>query len=192
MEEEKNNTTETPQEARASRYELKRQKKEEERKRRKRMSLAKNVLYAGLGFLVLAGLIGGFIWFIKNRAPIVEGDIVSRTSVHWHPTFEIRINGQRQKISANIGLSGISHVGNTHTHDTSGTIHYEISAPVLKDALSVGAFFRNWGREFNSECIFESCNGEEGTLKMLVNGEENTQFDLYVIQDGDRVEIIFE
>lgn len=189
MEEEKNKA---PQEDKASKYELKKQRKEEERKRRKRMSLAKNVLYAGLGFLVLAGLIGGFIWFASNQEPIAEGDIVSRRSIHWHPTFEIRINGQRQEIPANLGVSGIGHAGNTHTHDASGTIHYEISPPVLIDKTTVGAFFRDWGREFSSECIFESCNGPEGTLKMFVNGEENTQFDLYPIQDGDRIEIVFE
>lgn len=189
MEEEKNKA---PQGDKTSRYELKKQRKEEERKRRKRMSLAKNVLYAGLGFLVLAGLIGGFIWFVRNQEPIPEGDIVSRTSIHWHPTIEIRINGQRQEIPANLGISGIGHAGNTHTHDTSGTIHYEISAPVTIDKITIGAFFENWGKVFNSECIFESCNGGEGTLKMLVNGEENTQFDQYPVQDGDRIEIVFE
>lgn len=50
-------------------------------------------------------------------------------------------------------------------------------------------FFEAWGKEFSSQCILDVCNGEEGTVRMLVNGEENTDFENYHMKDDDRIEI---
>ncbi len=45
---------------------------------------------------------------------------------------------------------------------------------------------------FNSDCILDNCNGLNGTLKMYVNGSENTEFNHYMPSDGDEIKIVFE
>lgn len=175
-----------------SKYELKKQKKETERKQREHGKQTKNIAYIIMGLLVVVGVVAGIWWLVANQEPIEEGDIISRTSIHWHPQLDIRIHGERQEIPANIGITGLGHSSSVHTHDSSGTLHYETSAPVLRDHLMIVQLFDSWKRQFNSQCIFEFCNGDQGTVSMFVNGEPNDEFEMYAIQDGDKIEIIFE
>jgi hypothetical protein len=44
-----------------------------------------------------------------------------------------------------------------------------------------------WGKNFNSSCIFEYCNGPDGKLTMTVNGKENFEFERYVMHDKDQI-----
>lgn len=102
----------------------------------------------------------------------------------------IKIFGEDQEIPAGIGI-GITE-RNIHTHEKDGIIHMEFPGLVREDDLRLGRFFENWGRQFNKDCIFDKCSGPEGQLKMFVNGQENFEFENYIIQDGDEIEIIFE
>jgi len=80
-----------------------------------------------------------------------------------------------------------------HTHDDSGTLHWEVmKGPVTKEDVRIGSFFAIWGKKFDSSCILESCNGSEGAVKMFVNGESNTEFQDYLVKDGDKIEIWYE
>ena len=117
-------------------------------------------------------------------------EIISRSGIHWHPQISITVRGQKQEISANIGL-GVTH-NPIHTHETDGVIHLEFSGLVTKENVKVKKFFEIWGKQFNQNCIFEFCNGPEGRLRMLVNGAKNTEFGEYEMKDRDRIEIIFE
>lgn len=82
---------------------------------------------------------------------------------------------------------------NIHTHDASGQLHWEVmQGPVTKDEILLGDFFGIWGKTFNKDCIFDSCNSSSGTVKMFVNGKENTDFENYQVKDKDNIEIRYE
>ena len=79
----------------------------------------------------------------------------------------------------------------THTHESDGTIHLENNMPWQKpETLTLGYFFKVWGKNFSSSCIFEYCNNKNGILTMTANGKENFEFDKYMMHDKD--EIIIE
>ncbi len=80
-----------------------------------------------------------------------------------------------------------------HTHDTSGMLHWEVmQGPVKKEEVRLSTFFAVWGKKFDKDCIFEFCNGTEGKVKMFVNGKENTEFQNYLVNDKDKIEIRYE
>lgn len=117
-------------------------------------------------------------------------------AVHWHPKLIIKINGEVTPIPTNIGstigrvvdaeLSGMR-MSPTHTHETDGTIHLENNNPSKKpETLTLGYFFYVWDKPFNSTCIFEYCI-DKGELKMYVNGEENNEFENYIMKDKDEI-----
>ncbi len=137
--------------------------------------------------VLVAGLVG---FFIYNNSRPGEGDVVSKQGLHWHPELSIEIKGQKQEIPANIGI-GLVH-NPIHTHDNSGTIHLELDGLVKKDNIRLNQFFKIWGKQFNSNCIFEFCNGSDGAVKMFVNGQENAEFENYQMKDKDRIEIKYQ
>ncbi len=173
-----------------------------------------NIKILLIGLVVVAG-IGGV--FLLPRSPstvtsqgeasttpqTTSGDVISTAGVHWHPELSVIIKGVKQTIPANIGI-GMQYAGykyydsmmmmaDMHTHDASGQIHWEVmQGPVTKDEVTLKAFFGVWGKTFSSSCIFEYCNGAEGTVKMLVNGKENTEFENHQVQDKDNIEIRYE
>ncbi|MGB3921880.1 MAG: hypothetical protein WBL19_01175 [Minisyncoccia bacterium] len=172
-----------------------------------------NQLQIAISIIAVAGLIVLFLLgrgTPQNADPektvsvnASQSDIVSEKAVHWHPELSVTIKGEKQPIPANIGI-GMQYAGypqydsmmmmaNMHTHDDSGMIHWEVmEGPVTKDEVTLAVFFGIWGKTFNKDCIFEYCNGAGGTVKMLVNGKENTEFENYVVKDKDKIEIIFD
>lgn len=167
-----------------------------------------------IGLVVVVG-IGGIFLLPKNSSTSgsqseiatttqqASGDIISSEGIHWHPELSIVIKGQKQIIPANIGI-GMQYAGykyydsmmmmtNIHTHDASGQLHWEVmQGPVTKDDILLGDFFGIWGKTFSKDCILDSCNGPGGTVKMFVNGKENTEFENYQVKDGDKIEIRYE
>ncbi len=123
--------------------------------------------------------------------------------IHWHPHLEIMIKNEKVLIPANIGIgTGYSSspfydpmmdMTNMHTHDDSGTLHWEVMmhAPTRKD-LYLGNFFQVWKKTFNENCIFEFCNGPEGSVKMFVNNKLNNDFENYIVRDSDEIRIVYE
>lgn len=150
-------------------------------------------IIGGIGLLTLVLLVGGVFLFSAKQskeASIPEGEVISRGGIHWHPTLSIYINGKQEKIPANFGV-GTVHLP-IHTHDSTGTLHLEMGGVVTGDKIKLGYFFQLWGKEFNSNCIFDKCNGTEGTVKMLVNGKENKEFENYLMKDKNNIEIRYE
>ena len=138
-------------------------------------------------------LISGILilgWFFISKISMPNSEIVTRNGIHWHPELSIKILGQKIEIPANIGL-GITERP-IHTHDDMGVIHLEFPGLVKKDDIKLGKFFQIWGKTFNKDCIFDKCAGPEGQVKMIVNGKENSEFENYIMKDGDKIEIIFE
>jgi hypothetical protein len=177
----------------SSKYErnlAKREQKLDEQKHAKQKRMIKRVILWSVAVLAVGGGIGALVWNVATRPALPDEEIISRNGLHWHPQIAIFINGERQEISPTIGL-GVVH-GSIHTHDSNGEIHLEFPSVVRKNDLRLGRFFEAWGKKFTSECIFDFCNGSEGTLKMLVNGEENHEFADYLMKDGDKIEIRYE
>lgn len=150
----------------------------------------------GIGLLTLIILIGGVFFLTKgstSTSSVPPADIIAQNGLHWHPKLTITLKGQKQELPANIGLGAVHQ--KIHTHDTDakdGVVHIEAQGVVTKDDTKLGNFFRVWGKDFNSTQILDKKNGEEGTVKMMVNGKENTEFQNYMMKDGDKIEIRYE
>lgn len=124
-------------------------------------------------------IIGGFGWskYLQSNNP----NVASAGAFHWHPELTIYAKGEKVEIPQGIGLAG-GHKP-MHTHDDLPVVHLEFGGPAKNEEIMLGAFFRYWGKEFNSF----------GTnVKMTVNGKENTDFENYVMKDGDKIELRYE
>lgn len=138
-------------------------------------------------FIIIIAALGG--WLLVSRSS--DQELVARNGLHWHANLSINIFGENQDIPPGIGLAGLPHKP-LHTHDRDNVIHLEFSGMVRKDDIKLGSFFEVWGKTFNQDCIFDKCSGEQGQLKILVNGKENSEFANYIMRDGDKIEIVFE
>jgi hypothetical protein len=126
-----------------------------------------------------------------NNVGDLENDpVISHTGIHFHPKLDIYIKGQLQPLPADVGLRPIEHP--IHTHDTDNIIHLEFSGLTTLNNTRVQEFFKIWDKQFNSNCIFDYCNGSSGTVKMFVNGQPNTDFEKYPMKDDDKIEIRYE
>lgn len=158
--------------------------------------------------IVVVLLLGLGVWGItniaqKNNTPAYTANLGSKLSqiptgqVHWHPHLTIKINGNNVPLPSNIGLSvgqavdtqlGMDRgMAPTHTHEPDGIIHIEtLNARAKPEVFTLGYFFYVWEKQFSSTCIFEYCT-DKGTLRMTVNGKENTEFDQYVMHNDDQI-----
>ncbi|MEX0652226.1 MAG: hypothetical protein WD509_00385 [Candidatus Paceibacterota bacterium] len=146
-------------------------------------------------------LVGGVWW--SNSSIARDPSVVSKDGIHWHPTLSIVIKGELQEIPANIGLVGGHSAIHTHddvadqretgsVHIDEKPLHLEFASIVKANDVRLGEFFKVWRKTFSSECILDYCNSDDGSLSMLVNGEVNTEFENYVMKDGDKIEIRYE
>lgn len=158
------------------------------------MNTEKKVILIGAIITVLF-LVGAIFLLSKGEdVNVPEDQIVTRKGLHWHPRIIVSIKGEKQEIPANLGIGGPVH-RSIHTHDTDnkeGVIHVEKQGVVIKSDTKLAGFFQVWGKDFNSNCVFDKCNGSESTVKMTVNGEKNTEFENYLMKDGDKIEIRYE
>ena len=137
----------------------------------------------GVGGGLAALAIGGLIWYVATRPPILESDIVSRGAFHWHPELIIYIKGEKQELPPNIGLGAVHQPIHTHDDSDQGIVHMEFQGLTRKQDVTLGQFFKNWGKSMESF----------GTnMKMTVNGEENTEYENYIMGDKDKIELRFD
>lgn len=170
-------------------YDQKKAQKERARQAHARKRAVRRAMPVVLGVLVVVAGVGWLVW--RSQAnPIRRDDLIATRGIHWHARLSIIIQGGERVIPANIGLGAVH--SPVHTHDPDGVIHIEYSGVVTRDDVRLGRFFEVWGETFNSECIFDFCNGPDGTVRMFVNGEANSEFDAYLMRDGDRIEIRYE
>jgi hypothetical protein len=76
-----------------------------------------------------------------------------------------------------------------HTHDSSGKLHIETTEPM---EAPIDAFFQIWGEDFDSTHILNKVSDEDNEVVMFVNGESNSEFENYVMQNGDEIEIRYQ
>ncbi len=162
---------------------LRRQEKEAQRESIMKEKRVKHMVTWGIGLALVALLIGGLIWYVANRPPIQEDDIVSRSGFHWHSELAIYVKGERQEIPSNIGIGAVHQPIHTHDDNNQGIIHLEFSGLVRKQDIFLGQFFKNWGKDMRSF----------GTnMNMTVNGQENTEYENYIMRDKDNIELRYE
>ena len=138
----------------------------------------------------------------NTNAGNTNSNNVPQQPIHWHPKLKIIIKGQEQIIPSGIGINIGNNIDNqvssmrmspTHTHTGDGVIHMENDMPWQKpETLTLGYFFKVWGKNFNSSCIFEYCNGQNGNLAMTVNGQPNAEFGNYLMHDKDEILIEYK
>lgn len=152
--------------------------------------------------IVVILVFGSFYLLFRNSSSNRNISGIPQQPIHWHPKLKIIINGEGQPIPTGIGIdigkstdyeiSGMR-MSPTHTHESDGTIHLENNRPWQKpETLALGYFFKIWDKKFNSSCIFEYCNNENGTLTMNVNGKPNYEFENYVMHDKDEIVIEYK
>ncbi len=110
-----------------------------------------------------------------------DPNVVTLTGLHWHPTLAIYVKGEKQEIPQNIGLDAVHKP--LHTHEDLPIIHLEFSGIVRKEDVMLGQFFKNWGRDIRQF---------GANMRMTVNGKENTEYENYVMRDGDMIELRYE
>ncbi len=154
----------------------------------------KIIVGGGILTIIIIGAISIFLSKSLNttNTNISEDQIVAKTGLHWHPTLEIYIQGEKQEIPANVGIGAIHQEMHTHEDNKEGIIHMEMQGLVTKDETRLGRFFQIWGKKFNSGQIFEFKNSTEAAVKMSVNGRQNSDFENYLMRDGDKIEVRYE
>lgn len=149
-------------------------------------------------FLFAALGLGGIVWlgwYIANLSPVTTIDPAKmciqhqNLAMHIHPQLRISIKGENVLIPANTGIPSTGCMRPLHAHDATGTVHIEF--PFVYEA-KLGEFFQIWEKTFNQNCIFDYCNGPEGTVKMRVNGVESNEFENHIMRDRDVIEIFYE
>ena len=144
-----------------------------------------------IAIIAVLVLLGGVLW--SNSLTKNDPNIITRNGLHWHPELSIYVKGIKQEIPANIGV-GVKYaeysgydarmgMTGTHTHDTTGVIHFEFGSIVRKEDLTLGQFFKIWGKGMR---VFGT------NMKMTVNGTENTKYEDYLMQDKDKIELRYE
>ena len=73
-----------------------------------------------------------------------------------------------------------------HTHDDTGKLHIETPSPM---PAPLGAFFEIWGESFSDEGIMGNNADDEHEVVLTINGEVNSLYEEYLMQDGDIIEI---
>lgn len=179
-----------PQLTKRERRRLKKLEMRQERLKQLKYGGLKKFIKVAIIPIIIVVIVGGIRWYIIKQPKIPESKIISRRGLHWHPTLTIIIKGEEQEIPKNIGIGAVHEP--IHTHDSTGTIHMEMQGVITKDDTKLGRFFKIWGKRFNSNCIFDNCNGQGGKVKMFVNGKENKDFENYLMKDKDKIEIKYE
>ena len=165
------------------RKELKRQEKLETKdaaiQNRQTKRITRWIGWSTLGVAVIVAL----VWLVASAPKTPESDIVSRGAFHWHPEVAIYVKGEKQEIPADIGIGAVHQPIHTHTDDNKqGVIHLEFQGLARKQDVSLGQFFKNWGKDMRSFGM---------DMRMTVNGEENTEYENYVMRDKDKIELRF-
>ncbi len=132
-----------------------------------------------IGIVVIVLLIGS-TW-LSNSLQSSNPDVLARNGLHWHPLLVIYVKGEKIEIPQDIGL-GATHRP-VHTHEDLPIIHLEFSDIVRREDVMLGEFFKSWERDMRSF----------GTnMRMTVNGKENTEYEKYVMHDGDTIELRYD
>ncbi len=159
------------------------------------------VLPAGLVVAFVAIVLAGVLGSGRADAPSPEpgGDAITgpRVGDHWHAVYEYIVCGEKQPPAPLWSGSGV------HTH-ADGIMHIH---PFVASEEGAGARLVKWfeyggglldedevrlpGSAVTYENGDECPDGTIGMVQVFVNGERETDYEEYIPQDGDRIEIVF-
>jgi len=112
---------------------------------------------------------------------------------HVHADFAVFLDGSRYNFSQEKYMSGDNRTLSAlaHLHDMDGGVLH-----IHSKIATLSEFFSSLNMAFNSTCFALDngsayCNTDGKTLKMLVNGQPNSQFGLYKPLDLDRILITY-
>lgn len=94
---------------------------------------------------------------------------------HIHPELGINVDGERQVVQANIGIS-YDCMAEIHTHDTTGKIHAEAFKPGRTFTLQ--QFFDVWGRPLQRSGY---------KLEIAVNDKPSNELGGLILRDRDKI-----
>lgn len=113
--------------------------------------------------------------------------------VHEHADFAVYLEGQKFDFKpAKYQSSETNPLDpDAHLHDGNGEITHK-----HRKGITLGYFFGTIGMKFDGQCFAtddgkQYCNSGAKTLKMFVNGKENTQFGSYEFTDLDKILITY-
>jgi len=146
------------------------------------------LLAAGAAIVVVIAA----IYWMASPPRTTDPNVIATNGLHWHAKIEVYVNGVPQPVPPNIGIGAAyaqapgfdsrNGMAGMHTHDPEGTVHLEGAGTVTRDDITLGTFFRTWGKTFD----------DFGTrLNMNVNGIENNEGEAYEMQDGDQIILSF-
>ncbi|MBI2033820.1 MAG: hypothetical protein HYT13_01850 [Candidatus Liptonbacteria bacterium] len=111
-----------------------------------------------------------------------------RGGMHIHPHLTIVIDGERQTISGNVGMS-IMCMRPVHTHDVTGEIHIE--HPSFQD-FTLGDFFSVWQKPFSRGQILDYSPNLEYEIVMTVDGKPSDEFENLIFKDKQQIVIEYK
>ncbi len=151
-----------------------------------KMSGNKRYLWAGLGSLVLAGLV---VFFVKAGQPTpfnVAGVCLSAESFHIHPHLSITVNGENQVIPKGVGVASPTCIRPLHTHETDGVLHVEFE---YKRDFTLAEFFQVWGKTFTKDQILDFKKDATHDLTLTVDGLPTQDFENLILKDQQKIVI---
>ena len=116
----------------------------------------------------------GFFWPGTNISCLVFGH--QNLQQHIHPTLTVTVDGIKEPIPANVGISQ-SCMAELHTHDGTGELHIESLTP--EKTFTIFDFFTIRG---------QSIDRDGYTYDFYVNGKK-TDSNTYKFADLDQVEV---
>ena len=157
--------------------------KKDERELRRQNAQFRSKVKTISWILVAIAVVGGLTWLVASQPKTPESDIVSRSGFHWHPELAIYVKGEKLEIPENIGIGAVHQPIHTHDDSSQGVVHMEFQGLARKQDVTLGQFFKNWGKDMRSF---------GANMKMTVNGEENTEYENYIMGDKDKIELRYE
>jgi len=184
---------------------LKREQKHEEKQQTQESKSNKELKrkitkYSIAAAIIILIILGGYYFIVK---PVREFNPIHKGFYHWHSNIEVSVCGEPAKLRCGAGMCGPM----TLHHHNDDIIHIEGNTIAKEEDISLGKFLDGINLEFSGTNLFgknngDLCpNGQQGTVKMYVNGQPNMEFDNYILnrcesqnikQDCEKIELKFE
>jgi hypothetical protein len=134
--------------------------------------------YFGIFLSIIIVSIFAYLSF-KNHLP--QGKL---GSAHEHVDFKVYLEGKAVDFSKPQYQLRSKYI---HLENNDGDVIH-----VHATGITLGFFFKTLGIEFSNECFIldrkeRYCNNEGKTLKLYVNGQENGEFERYLLKDKDKI-----
>src|SRR3989344_3694547 len=161
----------------------------------KKYQESSSIIYWVIGFITVVVIL--IIVFLDSRNSIsskttrevaLTCTTEMATKFYIHPNLEIIINGKKQELPANIGVSPTC-MNSLHTHDNSGEIHVE--SPEKRD-FTLADFFAVWQKNYSKSQFFDFKVDASHTTRQTVNGIEVQDYENTILYDNDQIIIYYE